>query len=102
LRGLAPRPSPRGASAETRVEDTPVAAPSPKAGAASLDDAGLGRLALLLTTHLGPMANVLVRRKATEIPDPAKLILMLAQEIPQEGERRKFLIQARAVVAGPK
>jgi hypothetical protein len=98
-RTLAPEPaSLRG----TREENTPAVAASPKAPAAALDDASLGRLALLLTTHLGPMANLLVRRKATEIPDPAKLILMLAQEIPAEGERRKFLIQARAAMAEPK
>jgi class 3 adenylate cyclase len=83
------------------TEDTPAKAISPNAATASLDDASLRRLALLLTTHLGPMASVLVRRKATESPDAAKLILMLAQEIPMEGERRKFLIQARAVMAGP-
>jgi class 3 adenylate cyclase len=87
---------------ETPVtEDAPVEALAPEATATSVDEVSLRRLALLLTTHLGPMANVLVRRKATESPDAAKLILMLAQEIPTEGERRKFLMQARAVMAGP-
>jgi class 3 adenylate cyclase len=90
------------APSETPVtEDAPVEALSPRATATSLDDASLRRLAQLLTNHLGPMANVLVRRKATESPDAAKLILMLAQAIPTEGERRKFIMQARAVMAGP-
>jgi hypothetical protein len=76
-------------------------APSPTAGAAGLDDASLGRLALLLTTHLGPVAKVLVRRKAAENPVAAQLIQILAQEIPAEGERLKFLTGARALLAGP-
>lgn len=76
-------------------------AQSPTAGAAGLDDASLGRLVLLLTTHLGPVAKVLVRRKAAENPDAAQLIEILAQEIPAKGERLKFLTGARALLAGP-
>ncbi len=81
--------------------DAPAEANSPKAKVASLDEASLGRLVPLLATHLGPVARVLVRRKAAESLDMEQLIRMLAQEIPAEGERLKFLMGARAVLAGP-
>jgi class 3 adenylate cyclase len=72
-------------------------APEPRA--AGLDAARLHRLGLLLATHLGPMAQMLVRCKALQTADAAQLIAMLSREIPAEGERRKFLLQAQAEIS---
>ncbi len=72
---------------------------SREGSAADLDDASLGRLAMVLTHHLGPVAKVLVRRKAAVSRDAAQLIRSLAQEIPGEGERRSFLMRARIELA---
>ena len=68
--------------------------------AACVDDASLRQLTLLLTPHIGPMARLLVRRKAADNRDADHLILVLADEIPSEGERRMFVAQARASIAG--
>jgi len=90
---------------EPRAKD--VAAPAMEAGPAvvparggGIDEASLRRLALLLTTHLGPMARVLVRRKAMENPDAAKLIMTLAKEIPTKADQQVFIADARASLAG--
>ncbi len=80
--------------------DAPDETNSPKTGATDLDEASLGRLVPLLATHLGPVARVLVRRMAAESSDAAQLIRMLAQEIPSEGERLKFLTRARTALNG--
>ena len=73
---------------------------APMAVTAGLDEASLGQLAQVLTPHLGPVAKLLVRRTAAENPDPAQLLRILAQEIPVESERVKFLMRARALLAG--
>jgi class 3 adenylate cyclase len=68
---------------------------------ADLDDASLDRLARLLTSHIGPVARMLVPHQAEETRDPAQLIRILALEIPSERERLKFLTGAKAVLSGP-
>jgi class 3 adenylate cyclase len=94
----------------TPVRTPPADAPTPnvdaqpqKGAAAGFDDASLSRLALLLTTHLGPMAKLVVRRRAMEMEshDIAKLIRILSQEIPAEAERLNFLMSANAVLNRP-
>ena len=87
----------------TKAGSPPADAPAPKVDAqpqqgadARLDDASLDGLAHLLTTHLGPVAKVLVRRRAMESHDPAQLIQILAQEIPAKTERLNFLMRATA------
>ncbi len=97
--GSAPVPSApleRPAMGEARIE-----APSPKAEDDGLDDASLGRLAQLLTSYIGPVARLLVRREAEVSLDAAHLIQILAMEIPAERERLKFLMSAKAVLSGP-
>jgi serine/threonine-protein kinase len=66
--------------------------------ARQVDDAQLGRLALLLTSHLGPVAKVIVRRRAEEIDDPERLLRSLAQDIPRESERPDFMMHARDIL----
>ena len=56
--------------------------PSPEPQRLSLDVARLDQLAKLLTTYLGPIAKVLVRRKAAEATEKEQLIHLLAQEFP--------------------
>ena len=62
-------PSATGSPDEGRCAD--CEATSDKSRTLAFDDASLGRLALLLTTHFGPVAKVLVRRKAAESADAA-------------------------------
>jgi class 3 adenylate cyclase len=58
----------------------------------------LVELTRVLTTHVGPVAKVLVKHHAAKIADPTALIAALVQEIPAEGERLEFIARARAVV----
>ncbi|MFO1148247.1 MAG: adenylate/guanylate cyclase domain-containing protein [Alsobacter sp.] len=76
--------------------------PPPSAPAPSrlLDETRLNRLAMLLTTHLGPVAKVIVRRRAEEIGDPERLLRSLAQDIPRESERPDFMQHARDILLG--
>jgi hypothetical protein len=59
----------------------------------------LAELILALTTYLGPVAGLLVKRHATNFVEPTELINALAHEIPAEAERVQFLFRARQVVA---
>ncbi len=98
----AKEPPAKPAGATEPVAMPPVASPpSEQALAAGLDDASLGRLAQLLTSYIGPVARVLVLREAEERLDATQLIQILAQEIPSERERLKFLTGAKAVLSGP-
>jgi class 3 adenylate cyclase len=65
-----------------------------------LDETRLTRLAMLLTSHLGPVAKVIVRRRAEEIEDPERLLRALAQDIPRESERPDFMQHARDILDG--
>lgn len=93
-------PAATDASAERKEE--PRAPPSHEARRANLDDASLDQLALLLTTYLGPIAKLLVRRKAAEVAEAERLIRALAQEIPTESERMNFLRKAEVALSGPR
>jgi len=97
----APAAAPLPPCEETVVRAPPAETPSAVSPppAVALDSASLRQLAMLLTPHLGPMASLLVRRKAKEVA-AAQLIQVLADEIPAEGERRAFLSRARASLAG--
>jgi class 3 adenylate cyclase len=76
--------------------------PSSEPPCLSLEVARLNQLAQLLTTHLGPIAKMLVRRKAAEATEMERLIQLLAREIPTESERRNFLSNAKVVLSGPR
>jgi class 3 adenylate cyclase len=58
----------------------------------------LAELTQALTTHVGPVARVLVKRHAATIVDPTALIVALGEEIPAEKERREFMARAQQVV----
>jgi class 3 adenylate cyclase len=98
-KALAPQPPETPAPVgEQKRRDSP----SPEPQRLRLDVAHLDQLAQLLTTHLGPIAKVLVRRKAAEANAMEQLIQLLAQEIPTENERRSFLSNAKVVLSGPR
>lgn len=84
----------------TLVEPERRNAPSSEPPCLSLEAARLNQLAQLLTTHLGPIAKMLVRRKAAESTEMEQLIQLLAQEIPTESERRNFLSNAKLALSG--
>ena len=92
------RPPPVEPDAPTTSEASAVARP-PVVASQKLDEETLGQLAQILTPYLGPVAKLLVRRTAAETPDAAQLLRILAQEIPAEGERQKFLMRAKALLA---
>jgi class 3 adenylate cyclase len=58
----------------------------------------LAELTQALTTHVGPVARVLVKRHAATIVDLTALIAALGEEIPAERERREFIARAQQVV----
>jgi hypothetical protein len=59
----------------------------------------LAELAHTLTTYLGPVAGLLVKRHAATEADLAQLVEDLAREIPAKDERLQFLSRAQQVVA---
>jgi class 3 adenylate cyclase len=60
--------------------------------------AWLAELTHALTTHLGPMARVLVKAHAAKTADATTLIAALVQEIPTEDERLEFAARARQLL----
>lgn len=122
--GMTSIPSPPAAIPEPRVISLPKAAPlvvpDRTADAASSPDdavakgivparpapvdptalqACLAELAYTLTTYLGPVAGLLVKRHAANPTDLAKLVEDLACEIPAKDERVQFLTRAHQVLA---
>lgn len=72
------------ASREPRHGATPPAAPTFRA-----DDLAIVEGAL--TKRLGPISKVMVKRKSLTLPSLSSLIDALAQEIPNETERQRFV-----------
>jgi len=68
-----------------------AAAVAPESAPHSWDPALLARLAQVLTPHLGPIATVVVNRAAKKARSEADLLNMLAVEIPDDAERKRFL-----------
>jgi class 3 adenylate cyclase len=79
------------------VPERPSARPAPADSAAL--QACLAEIAHTLTTYLGPVAGLLVKRHAANLTDLAKLVEDLAREIPARDERLQFLTRAQQVVA---
>lgn len=77
----------------------PAAPPGAGTMEAALLQASLTELTQALTTHLGPVAGMLVKRYAVSMTDPHELIDALAREIPAKPERLQFLNRAHQVVA---
>ena len=59
----------------------------------------LAELAQALTTYLGPVAGLLVKRYAANLTDLTELTENLAREIPAKDERLQFLSRAQQIVA---
>jgi len=94
---MAPIPSKALPAEALAKRDAPTDAPTdekPLAGAV-FDDASLSQLSSLLAIYFGPVAKMLVRRKAAECGGAMQLIRSLAQEIPSERERLDFLARAK-------
>lgn len=78
------RPRPPLAPAKTieRSSASPAKSPNPASIVAIESD---------LTRYIGPIARILVKRELGKFESLAKLCLVLATHIPDEGERRAFL-----------
>jgi predicted component of type VI protein secretion system len=79
------------------VPERSSARPAPADSAAL--QACLAEIAHTLTTYLGPVAGLLVKRHAANLTDLAKLVEDLAREIPAKDERLQFLTRAQQVMA---
>jgi class 3 adenylate cyclase len=79
------------------VPESPPARLDPVDSAAL--QACLAELAHTLTTYLGPVAGLLVKRHAATLTDLTRLVEDLAREIPAKDERLQFLSRAQQVVA---
>ena len=73
--------------------------PRPAPADSAAFQACLAELAHTLTTYLGPVAGLLVRRHSADLTDLAKLVETLAREIPAKDERLQFLGRAHQIVA---
>jgi len=82
------------------AEEVPREAPrsSPSMDPAAFE-ACLVEIAHALTTYLGPVAGLLVKRHAANLTDLTRLIEDLAREIPARDERLQFLSRAQQLVA---
>jgi eukaryotic-like serine/threonine-protein kinase len=74
---------------------TTVAGFTPPPG---FDPATLDRLSQALAAYLGPIAKVLVNRAARGARNVYELQEMLATEIPEPADRRKFLTRVRSAL----
>ncbi|QRM27399.1 adenylate/guanylate cyclase domain-containing protein [Microvirga sp. VF16] len=90
-------------AATSSPSDDDVAPESLPARSAPLDStarqACLAELTHTLTTYLGPVAGLLVKRHAANLADLAELVDDLAREIPAKDERLQFLTRAQQIVA---
>jgi len=82
---------------ENAAQASPPPRPAPADPAAR--QACLAELAHTLTTYLGPVAGLLVKRHAADLTDLGRLVEDLAREIPARDERLQFLSRAQQIVA---
>lgn len=68
----------------------PAAPPVEHTAAPAIGAADLKLIEARLAAHIGPMAQVLVRRAAARAGSPRELVAMLAGEIEADAERRVF------------
>jgi eukaryotic-like serine/threonine-protein kinase len=54
----------------------------------------------LLASYVGPMARIMVKKAAAQTTEPQQLITVLAENISDDSERRKFLASALAKTPG--
>ena len=69
--------------------------PEPKQ-AASIDAAEIETVTRLMARHVGPIAAILVKRAIKTAESPDQLCRQLANHIPDEGQRARFLREAQA------
>ncbi len=80
--GRTRRPAPAPPKTIERQSVSPAQSPNPASIVAIESD---------LTRYIGPIARILVKRELGKFESLAKLCLVLATHIPNEGERRAFL-----------
>ena len=68
-----------------------VGVPGSPEAVTSLDEALLSKAARHLAEHIGPLARVVVRKAAVGAPDGDELYSRLAEHIPNESDRARFL-----------
>jgi len=86
------------ADAPSLPDDDIPSAPSIAVDSAALQ-ACLAELGHALTTYLGPVAGLLVKRHAARLTNLTELVEDLAREIPAKDERLQFLTRAQQIVA---
>jgi class 3 adenylate cyclase len=82
------------APAEAAASAAPDSA-SPEPGA--LDDAQLKQVADQLAAYIGPLASILVKKAAKEAQSLDELYVALAEDVPNEEQKRQFLDARRTL-----
>ncbi len=72
-----------------------AAAPVPREATAAIDAATVQRIARELATYIGPIAEIVVKRKASSCHSPEELCRNVAAEIDSQSDRDKFLAALR-------
>ena len=80
-----------GSGTASSAAGTPTGSKATEAGHAAWDPELLARLARALAPHLGPIATVVVNRAAKKAHSENELFAALAEEIPIEADRKRFL-----------
>ena len=101
---VTPRPSADDAATVLLTRAAPSVPAVPTAAPATTpvwDDAWLAALETLLTSHLGPVARLVLKDAARRSADPAALVARIAAEALDADEREAFLAQARTLLPEP-
>jgi hypothetical protein len=72
-----------------------AAAPAPNAASAAIDAVTMQRIARELATYIGPIAEIVVKRKASGCHSAEELSRHVAAEIDSQSDRDKFLAALR-------
>lgn len=73
------------------VQPEPVLVPETTILAGGIDDASLQKARYQLACHLGPIANLLVRKAAQRAGNMGQLVQLLANELDDERQRADFI-----------
>jgi len=87
-----------GANTVAGVAATSAASSGPSSAAGAMDDDTLAQLESALARHVGPMAGVLVRRRAKTNATVDSLRTALSQDIDGEPSRRLFLERTESLI----
>ncbi|MCD2184693.1 serine/threonine-protein kinase [Rhizobium sp. GN54] len=72
--------------------------PASTASTAGFAEETLARLTDIMRPHVGPMANILVRRTAREATTPEDLVRQVAENLSDAREREQFLTAAKKIL----